>query len=339
MDRSSKLRWILAASACLVTRSSATVCDDASAKHVSCIELAGGVKMPMVALGTWRGSYKDCKGDNFTCAQNHALEAVETWVGKLGATHVDTANNYRTQVQVGEALKATGVSRSEVFVTTKCPGTIGYNATLQCAEDNLQMLGFYGSNGRGYIDLLLVHFPFVIKPECNGAPLDAPGCSPPFYNPGKEQLQETWKAMEFLKRSGRVRAIGVSDYEIEHLQQTLEIATLPISVNQVEWHPYKHDEKLKAFCSKHGIATMAWSPLSGQKASALSDPEVKSIADRHKVSPAQVVLRWSLQQNVSVVTGTAKPEHMKGDLDIFSFQLTAEEMASISGLKSQEIMV
>lgn len=299
-----------------------------------CIELSGGVKMPMTALGTWRGSYKDCVGDNFTCPQEHARTAVQVWLDTLHATHVDSANDYRTQVQVGEALKASGVPRSEVFLTTKCPGAIGYNATLQCLEDNLQMLGLYGSTGRGYLDLLLIHFPFAIKPECNGAPADAPGCTPPYYDPGQEVRVETWRAMEFLQRSGRVRAVGVSDYAIQHLKEIVDIATVPIAVNQVEWHPYKHDEDLRAFCTQHGIAMQAWSPLSGQNTSVLSDPVIKQIATNHGVSPAQAVLRWSLQQNVSVVVGTADPSHMKGDLDTASFTLSEDEMSRISGLKS-----
>ncbi|CAK9083612.1 unnamed protein product, partial [Durusdinium trenchii] len=144
-----------------------TAADGVSCGVVPCVQLPHSVQMPMIALGSWRGSYKDCAQDNYTCAQAHARGAVQTWLQELNGTHVDTANDYRTQVQVGEALKASGKSRQEVFITTKCPGAIGFNATLQCIEDNLQMLGFYGES-KPYIDLVLVHFPFAIKPECIG---------------------------------------------------------------------------------------------------------------------------------------------------------------------------
>lgn len=306
----------------------AKLCSNSS---IPCVQLPHGVQMPMVALGSWRGSYKDCADNNYSCAQEHARQAVQSWLQSVGGTHVDTANDYRTQVQVGEALKASGLAREEAFVTTKCPGAIGFNATLQCIEDNIQMLGFY-SEEKPYIDLVLVHFPFAIKPECNGV-TGGSECEAPYYDPGSEVRRETWAAMEFALRMGRVRAVGVSNYEVKHLMEISDFAEKP-AVNRVEWHPYHHDDQLKAFCDAHGIAVEAWSPLSGQNASALSDPTVKEVAAKYNVSTAQVVLRWSLQQNVSVVVGTEKVDHMKTDLELFSFQLTASEMQSISKLRS-----
>eukprot|EP00490_Sorites_sp_Unknown_P026394 CAMPEP_0114651670 /NCGR_PEP_ID=MMETSP0191-20121206/8490_1 /TAXON_ID=126664 /ORGANISM="Sorites sp." /LENGTH=321 /DNA_ID=CAMNT_0001865945 /DNA_START=38 /DNA_END=1004 /DNA_ORIENTATION=+ len=269
-------------------------------------------------------------------AQVHARRAVQSWLQDIGGTHVDTANDYRTQVQVGEALKASGRSRQEVFITTKCPGAIGFNATVQCIEDNLQMLGFYGEE-KPYIDLVLVHFPFAIKPECIGI-TEGSACQVPYYDPGTEVRRATWAAMEFALHVGRVRAIGVSNYEVKHLMEISDFEEKP-AVNQVEWHPFHHEDELKAFCDERGIAVEAWSPLSGQNASALSDPTVKKVAAKYNVSTAQVVLRWSIQQNVTVVVGTEKVDHMKTDLEVFSFQLTDAEMHSISKLRSRSAIL
>jgi len=291
--------------------------------------------MPAVAMGTWSGSYKDCEKQDFLCINQHARFAVENWL-HIGGTHIDGANNYRTQTSVAEALQRSGVSRDSVFITTKCPGAIGYQATIQCAEDNLQMLGLYGADGVGYIDLLLVHFPFYQKPACRFH-ATAAECQPPHSSliyASKEELQETWRAMEELKRIGVVKSIGVSDYNLTHLGHTLETATEPIEVHQVQWNPRSHDEAMLDFCKSHGIQLQAWSPLGGAQDSVLSEPAVKTIAAAHKVSTPQVVLRWALQRGVAVVVGTANPEHAKSDLDIFGFNLTADEVNSINGLQA-----
>jgi diketogulonate reductase-like aldo/keto reductase len=251
----------------------------------------------------------------------------------LGGTHLDAANDYRTQTSIGAALKNTPqYRREEVFLTTKCPGAIGYQGIIQCADDNLQMLGQFTDQGPGYIDLLLVHFPFTIKPMCRFNSSSAECQSTPFTTATKEQLQDTWRGMEELKRIGVVRSIGISDYDITQIQQTLETAKVPIELNQVEWNPAHHNESMLAFCKEHGIQLQAWSPLGGAEGSVLSNPIVKGIAAKHNVSTAQVALRWSLQRGVAVVVGTANPAHVKSDLELFGFQLADEEVASISAL-------
>lgn len=205
-----------------------------------CAKLAGstGSAMPLVALGTWRGSYKDCSNNNYTCVRQRAKSAVSSWI-ELDGTHIDTANDYRTQVEVGEAVTSSGRQRSELFLTTKCPGPMGFLATIQCAEDNLQMLGQYGVT-TGYLDLLLIHFPFIIKPECYGSP-STEECKMPYVDPGDEARLETWRAMELLQRQGRARAIGLSDYNATQLAHTIANAKQPVAVHQVpnapmEWH-------------------------------------------------------------------------------------------------------
>lgn len=311
------------------------MCDGSD--KVPCFKLHGGSLIPQVAMGTWSGSYEDCKSGDFTCVKSHARFATENWL-HIGGTHIDGANDYRTQTSIAEALQSSGISREDVFITTKCPGAIGYQATIQCADDNLQMLGQFGTNGVAYIDLLLVHFPFTMKPVCRFH-RESPECQPPntsFTVSSKKDLQDTWRAMEELKRIGVVKSIGVSDYNIEQLTDTLEVATQPIDLNQVEWNPKKHDEKMLEFCTKNQIRLQAWSPLGGAEGSVLADPAVKKIAAGHNVSTAQVALRWSLQRGVAVVVGTANPEHADGDLDLFGFNLADAEVDTISALQPAE---
>jgi diketogulonate reductase-like aldo/keto reductase len=167
--------------------------------------------------------------------RQRAKSAVTSWI-ELNGTHIDTANDYRTQVEVGEAVAASGLQRSELFITTKCPGPIGFLATLQCAEDNLQMLGQYGVK-TGYLDLLLIHFPFIIKPECYGSP-STEECAVPYMDPGDKARLETWRALELLQRQRRVHAIGLSDYSAKQLAHTIDNARQPVAVHQVLKRPW-----------------------------------------------------------------------------------------------------
>lgn len=310
----------------------AAVCDADAKGGEPCFQLAGGVRMPMVAMGTWAGSYKDCGHTDFTCIRQHARFAADTWLHK-GGTHLDAANDYRTQTEIADSLRASGLRREDVFITTKCPGAMGYEATIQCADDNLQMLGQFGTSGVAYIDLLLVHFPFTIKPQCRFH-RELPECADNMTLPASKQaLADTWRAMEDLIEMGVVRSIGVSNYMVEHLEATLANATRPIEVNQVEWHPMHHQEELLDFCNAHGILLEAYSPLGGAGGSVLSNPVVKEIAAAHNASAPQAVLRWSLQRGVAVVVGTANADHMVADRDIFSFQLTADEVNRMSAIQ------
>jgi diketogulonate reductase-like aldo/keto reductase len=328
---------MLRAAVCLAVGATAAVCGGADAEK-TCFTLAGGTKMPKVAMGTWSGSYKECAKANYTCVQGNALRATDAWL-KLGGTHIDSANDYRTQTSVAASLAARpDIKREDLFVTTKCPGAIGFQATIQCADDNLQMLGMLGSKGYGYIDLLLVHFPGTVKPACRFSNT-APGCDDPFVAATKEALQDTWRAMEELKRFGVVKAIGVSDYNTTHLADTLAIAKEPIELNQVEWNPKNHDEGLYRFAQEHNIRMQAWSPLGGAGVEVLSDPVIKGVAARHSVSTAQIALKWALHRGVGVVVGSSNPAHLKSDLDVFSFDLTDDEVSQISALQPSAIIV
>lgn len=312
----------------------APVCSPDAAGKVPCFPLNGNVSMPQIAMGTASSSFEDCPNGAFGCVEEHARFAVETWL-RIGGTHIDGANIYRTQVSIAQALKTVQRPREEIFITTKCPGAMGYNALIQCADDNLQMLGQFTDSGPGYIDLLLVHWPFVMKLECRFAHiLPSPQCQGmnKYYYPGKEALQDTWRAMEELKRIGVVRSIGVSDCNTTDLENILEVATEPISVHQIEFNPKVQDHEMMEFAKKHQIQLQAWSPLGGSGGSVLGEPAVRKAALAHTVSTAQVTLRWAVQQGVAVVVGTANPEHAASDLDIFSFELSEEEMRDISAL-------
>ena len=315
-----------------LTLSSVAPCDTHPER---CSSLAGALPgssaMPLVALGTWRGSYKDCPKNNYDCVHERASSSVSAWLKLPDGTHIDTANDYRTQVDIAAAIK--GVPREQLFITTKCPGPMGMAATIQCHEDNLQMLGGYGLNTSGYVDLLLTHFPFVIKPECYGL-ASGPECTPtPYTDPGTAARQKTWKAMELLQRVGRARAIGLSDYNATHIAETLAVAKVPIALHQVEWNPLQHDDTMLALCQKHGIQLQAWSPLGGAKGSVFSEPTIQAVAKAHNTSAAQVSLKWSLQRGVAVVVGTDNPAHMESDLDVWGFELSDDEMLKIDSIQ------
>jgi len=299
---------------------------------VPCVSLVGGSKMPQVAMGTWEGSYGDCATADWTCAKQHARWAIDEWL-HIGGTHIDGANDYKTQTSIGEALQASGLKRESLFITTKCPGAIGYEATMQCADDAMQMLNQFGSNGAAYIDLLLLHFPIILASECRFNKL-APVCNGPGgrTTATKEQLQDTWRAYEDLKKFGVVKAIGVSDFSITQLDQIMENAKEPVELHQVEWNPLNHDDKMLAFCKEKKIQLQAWSPLGGSKGSVLSNPTVEKIAKAHNVSTAQVTLKWALQRDVAVVVGTANADHEHSDMDLFNFKLTDEEVSTISAI-------
>jgi len=308
---------------------------------VPCFRLAGGSMMPQVAMGTWEGSYGDCAADDWTCAKQHAVWSIEEWL-HIGGTHIDGANDYKTQTSIAEALQASGVKRENVFITTKCPGAIGYEATMQCADDAMQMLNQFGTHGAAYIDLLLLHFPIILAPECRFNKL-APACQGPGRErtATKEELQDSWKAYEDLKKMGIAKAIGVSDFNTTQLEQIMENAREPVQLHQVEWNPKVHDEGMLKFCKDKKIQLQAWSPLGGSGGSVLSDPKVEKIAKAHNVSTAQVTLKWALQRDVAVVVGTANADHAKSDMDLFNFKLTDAEVSTINamGLSSESIHV
>lgn len=251
--------------------------------------LHGDVGIPQLGFGV----FKVQAGDEVEKAVAAALAA--------GYRHIDTAAIYRNEDGVGRAIAASGVERSDVFVTTKLWNSDqGYEAGLAAIDASLDKLGLE------YVDLYLVHWP---KPE---------------------RTVETWRAMETIRAEGRSRAIGVSNFLPEHLDQLLEHATVPPSINQIEFHPHLQSPDLIGYCHDHGIVVEAWSPLKAGQI--FDDPSLGAIADAHGVTVAQVVLRWILQRGIVVIPKSVTPSRITANMDLYGFELSETEMGTINAL-------
>ncbi|KDE48947.1 glyoxal reductase [Geobacillus sp. CAMR12739] len=239
------------------------------------------------------GVYKVKEGEEVRSAVRTALE--------IGYRHVDTAAFYENEEGVGQAIRESGIPREQVFVTTKVWNTDqGYETTLKAFDKSLKKLGF------DYVDLYLVHWPV------------------------KGKYKETYKALEKLYKDGYVRAIGVSNFQIHHLQDVMADCEIKPMVNQVEYHPRLTQKELLTFCRENGIQLEAWSPL--MRGEILSEPTIVDIGRKYGKTPAQVVLRWDLQRGVVTIPKSVTPARIKENADIFDFSLTDEEMKQIDAL-------
>ncbi|MCH1626678.1 aldo/keto reductase [Fredinandcohnia quinoae] len=224
---------------------------------------------------------------------------------KHGYKSIDTAAVYENEAGVGQAIKEAGIPREELFITTKLWNSDqGYETALQAFDASLEKLGLE------YIDLYLIHWP------------------------GKDKYKETWKALEKLYKDGRVRAIGVSNFHVHHLEDLIKDADIKPMVNQVEFHPHLSQEELRAYCQKEGIQLEAWSPL--KQGELLSDPTIIAIAEKYQKSPAQVILRWDLQTGVVTIPKSIKEHRIRENADIFDFELQSEDMEKINSLNKDE---
>jgi 2,5-diketo-D-gluconate reductase A len=219
---------------------------------------------------------------------------------------LDTALNYENEHEVGEAVRRSGVAREELFVTTKLPGRHhGFDETLASFEESRANLGL------DYVDLYLIHWPL----------------------PSLDKFLESWQAMIALREDGRVGSIGVSNFTEAHLTRLIDETDVTPAVNQVELHPNFPQAALREFHAEHGIATESWSPLA-VSASITSKPIVTAVAEAHAVTSTQAILRWHLQLGAIPIPKSGDPERQRENLDVFGFELTEEEMASISSLES-----
>lgn len=235
---------------------------------------------------------------------SEVIEAVKTAI-QNGYRSIDTAALYRNEEGVGQAIKESGVPRQELFITTKVWNSDqGYDSTLQAFETSLNKLGL------DYLDLYLIHWP------------------------GKDKYKETWKALEKLYKDGRVRAIGVSNFKIHHLEDLMSSAEIKPMVNQVEYHPHLTQKELLAFCQREGIQLEAWSPL--KQGQLLSDPTISKLAEKYQKSSAQIILRWDLQNKVVTIPKSIKEQRIIENANIFDFELSAEDMEEIDGLNKDE---
>ena len=267
---------------------------------VPALKLNNGVEMPALGLGV------------FQSPPQETVSAVATAL-REGYRLIDTAAAYGNEREVGDAVRASGLHRSEVFLETKIwISDYGYEETLHGFEKSAGKLGVE------QIDLLILH-----------------QALPSAF----ERTLEAYRALETLLGDGRVRAIGVSNFMVDHLTRLLDSAEVVPSVNQIEVHPYFVQPEVQAFGADHGILTQAWSPIGGitfyrdsGHSSALQDPVIVGIAQAHGKSPAQVMLRWGLQHGRSVIPKSTKPTRIAENIDVFDFELAADEMAAIDAL-------
>jgi len=255
--------------------------------------LHNGVKMPWFGLGV----YKAQDGEE-------VIQAVKTAI-KNGYRSIDTAAVYKNEKGVGqavrEALEESGLSRDDLFITSKVwNADQGYESTLAAFEITMTKLGL------DQLDLYLVHWPV------NG------------------KYKDTWRALEQLYKDGRVRAIGVSNFHVHHLQDLLPDAEIKPMVNQVEYHPRLAQLELSAFCKEQGIQLEAWSPLMQGKL--LDNLTLQEVANKHGKSIAQVILRWDLQNGVVTIPKSTTEHRIIENADVFNFELSAEDMEQINGL-------
>lgn len=235
---------------------------------------------------------------------NEVVNSVK-WAIEAGYKSIDTAAIYGNEEGVGQAIKESGVAREELFITTKVwNADQGYDSTLKAFDESMKKLGLE------YLDLYLVHWPV------------------------KGKYKETWKALETLYKEGKVKAIGVSNFQVHHLKDVMEDAEIVPMVNQVEYHPRLTQKELHAFCKENGIQLEAWSPLMQGKL--LDDATLTEIAEKHGKSVAQVILRWDLQNGVVTIPKSVKEHRIYDNAAIFDFELTQEEMERIDGLNRDE---
>jgi 2,5-diketo-D-gluconate reductase A len=221
-----------------------------------------------------------------------------------GYRSIDTAAIYGNEAGTGRAIAESGISREDLFITSKLwVADLGYDATLSAFEASLNKLGL------DYLDLYLIHWPA----------------------PGTDLYLESWRALEGLLADGKVRAIGVSNFLPAHLQKVINLGGTVPAINQIELHPALQQRDVAAFNTAHGIVTEAWSPLA--QGAVLADPAVAALAAGHGVSPAQVILRWHLQQGRVIIPKSVTPDRIRENLDVFGFALTAGELAVIDSLE------
>ena len=254
------------------------------------VRLNNGVEIPQLGFGVFQIEPADTRAAT--------LEAL-----KAGYRHIDTAEMYGNEAEVAQAMRDFGIDRAEVFVTSKLNnGFHAYRDALAAFDRSLEVMKF------DYLDLFLIHWPL----------------------PAVGSFVETWTALEEMHRSGRVRAIGVSNFKAHHLERLArETKTVP-AVNQVEIHPYFAQDDIRAFDREHGIATEAWSPIA--QGQVLDDPTIGAIASRIGRTPAQTTLRWHIQRADIVFPKSVTPARIVENLRLFDFELSDDDMRAISAL-------
>ncbi len=261
--------------------------------HLS-LPLNDGRSIPQLGLGVWR------------TPADATAQAVQAALAS-GYRHIDTAAIYGNEGGVGEGLRASGVAREQVFITTKLwNAEQGFDSTLRAFDASMQLLGL------DVLDLYLIHWP----------------C------PSRELYVDTWRAFIRLREEGRVRSIGVSNFEPEHLDRIVQETGVKPALNQIELHPRFQQHRLRGYHATHGIATQAWSPL-GQ-GQLLEDAGILAIARKHGKTAAQVVVRWHIEMGHVVIPKSVNAGRIAENAGVFDFALDAQDMAAIAKLDQAE---
>ena len=256
----------------------------------STIELNCGVAIPRLGLGVFR-----------TKTGGQAKQALSAAL-KFGYRHIDTAAIYRNEVDVGAAVRASGLARGDVFITTKLwNADQGFESALQAFDVSLERLGV------DYVDLYLLHWPVSAL------------------------RIDSWRALEQLHRLGRAKAIGVSNFTVRHLDELIAASDVVPAVNQVELSPFMQQRELVSWCRARGIVVEAYSPLT--RARKLDDPGLVAIAADVGKSPAQVLIRWALQTGLVVLPKSTRPKRIKENMGVFDFELTPDQMDRLDALE------
>ncbi len=261
------------------------------------VTLNNGIKMPWFGLGV----FKVEEG-------SEVIHSVRTAI-KNGYRLIDTAAVYQNEEGVGkgirQGMKEAGITREDLFITSKVWNSdLGYESTLAAYETSLKKLDL------DYLDLYLIHWPV------------------------KGKYKEAWKALEAIYKEGRVKAIGVSNFQVHHLEDLLKAADVKPVINQVEYHPRLTQKELQQYCREHEVQLEAWSPL--MQGQLLDNPELQGIANRHGKSVAQVILRWDLQNGVITIPKSIKENRIIENSSIFDFELSSDDMEKIDGLNKNE---
>jgi 2,5-diketo-D-gluconate reductase A len=261
---------------------------------VPTITLNNGVEIPQLGFGVFKVPPDETR--------EATLAAFD-----VGYRHIDTAEMYGNEREVGEAVRASGLDRNEVFITSKLNnGYHAYDDALQAFDRSLAEMELER------LDLFLIHWPLAKVSD----------------------FVETWRAMEEMYRSGRVRAIGVSNFQPHHLRRLMDETEVVPAINQIEVHPYLTQDEVRAFDAEHGIATEAWSPIA--RGRIVDDPVINRIGRAHDKTPAQVTLRWHVQRGDIVFPKSVKRSRMEENFRIFDFELGPDEMTDITALDRGE---
>ena len=257
--------------------------------------MADGVTLANGVTMPWigLGVFKTKEGDEVIGAVESALQT--------GYRHIDTAAAYGNEQGVGEAIKRSGIAREEIFVTTKVWNSRqGYDTTLEAFNESLDKLGME------YVDLYLVHWPV------------------------KGKYKDTWRAVERIYKEGRAKAIGVSNFQIHHLEDLMADAEVVPMVNQVELHPLLNQKELRSYCQDKGIVVEAWSPL--MQGNKLDDPLLVELSTKYGKTPAQIIIRWDLQHGLVTIPKSVNAGRIRENANVFDFELSAHDVERIDGM-------